>query len=369
MTTRSGSGESLTANRSPSGKSITNGSARSPCRRRALGSQVAMPRGAVLLWNLDRNELVRELYRQGAAVRRILFHPQKPWLLSASEDGDVRVWDYLANKPPGEVSTGILESPPDSSIRQAVFDADGKWLLATSHRHLLQWDFRPDHGYSTHADRLSMPNTISLAVLGGNRWLLAGGDGAHPDVVVRPLRKLEEVERVLHGHSDSVRCLAPLPDGNTFLSGSEDGTVRKWQLHLSDPTTVQLDLGARAESLAWAPNGKSLFAGLHSGEVLAFLDPLHPVATSLGRHTSTVRGIAVAADSLSIVSVDDGGEVKSWDLEHRRPLESFRLAAGIRQITLISGDALLAYARNGSLVAVDRGPAKSGGGLNIPRRF
>ncbi len=309
--------------------------------------------GRILLWNLDTEKLVGEPYHHKAAVRRILFHPQKPWLVSASEDGDVRVWDYLANAPPAELPTGKLALPPSAAIRQAVFDEGGKWLFATIPGQLLQWDFRPDHGYNTTADRLDMPNTSSVAVLGGDKWLLTGGDDAHPDIVARPLRKLEEVERVLHGHSDTVRCLTPLPDGNTFLSGSEDGTVRSWQLHLSDPAMIRLSLKAPADSLVWAPDGHTLFAGLHSGEVVAILDARHPEPVFLGQHSSAVRGIAVAADSRSMLSVDEVGEAKWWDLEQRQESATISLATDIGQITLVASDQLLAYTRQHSLVAVD----------------
>ena len=218
---------------------------------------------------------------------------------------------------------------------------------------MLQWDFRSDHGFDPRANRPGISHASSVAVLGGNQWLLAGGDDAHPDVVVRPLRKLEEVERVLHGHSDLVRGLVPLPDGNTFLSGSDDGTVRSWQLHLSDPTTVQLNVGAPAESLAWTPDGNTLFAGLRSGEVLAVKDSRHPESTLLGRHSGTVRGIAIGADSRSMLSVDEAGEGKWWDLEQRRQSGSIPLPADISQVTLVASDQLIAYTRKASLAAVN----------------
>ena len=33
------------------------------------------------------------------------------------------------------------------------------------------------------------------------------------------------------GHSESVRCLAVLPDDNSLASGSYDGTIRIWDVH------------------------------------------------------------------------------------------------------------------------------------------
>ncbi len=204
-----------------------------------------MPKGEYLLWNLDTDELVGNCIVTVRPCGKSCFIPQKPWLhfgqrgRRCSRLGLSRTRAY----PPSY--------PPASSNRRQILrfgklclTPDGKWLFATSHGKCCNGTFGRITAITRMRTSWACQTLLPVAVLGGNQWLLAGGDDAHPDVVVRPLRKLEEVERVLHGHSDLVRCLAPLPDGNTFLSGSDDGTVRK----LATPFERSNDCSAQSRS-------------------------------------------------------------------------------------------------------------------------
>jgi WD40 repeat protein len=67
----------------------------------------------------------------------------------------------------------------------------------------------------------------ALAVLEGGRRALSGSDD-------RTLRLWDldsgQCLRTLRGHSDSVRALAVLEGGCRALSGSDDSTLRLWDL-------------------------------------------------------------------------------------------------------------------------------------------
>lgn len=319
--------------------------------------------GRVLLWDLDRGEFQRELYRHRGAVRWILIHPSKPWVVSGCDDGEIRIWDFRGNVATDEVPTGILESPTGASFRRnAVFDTGGIWLFAHSNRGILRWDFRPGPNFGKLTDRLDSPGGYSLSILGENDWLLEGGPDGNPDIFVRHLKEVEKIDRVLHGHSGAVRGLAGLADANTFLSGSEDGTVRKWQLNISDlnisdPSAQHVHVGKHTDALAWSPDGTTVVAGVHGGELLVFSDPLHPEPRSLGRHDATICGVAVDSAGRRVIALDEEKNVKWWSLDGHALPDAFQTRSLAEHFTLTAADRMLAYTNNKSLIVVD---AKNG---------
>ncbi len=64
-----------------------------------------------------------------------------------------------------------------------------------------------------------------------------------------------------------MRAIIPLRDGKTVLTGSQDGEVRRWQIHFDDPLRARVYVADSIESAAWANDSKELFLGLHDGEI------------------------------------------------------------------------------------------------------
>jgi WD40 repeat protein len=73
--------------------------------------------------------------------------------------------------------------------------------------------------------------------------------------------------RVLEGHTGVVRAVALLRDGNRAISGSNDGTVRVWDLVSGRCLTV-FNCDAEVCSCAWAK--EKIVAGDGHGRVHLF---------------------------------------------------------------------------------------------------
>jgi ribosome biogenesis protein ERB1 len=67
------------------------------------------------------------------------------------------------------------------------------------------------------------------------------------------------------GHTQGVACIALSPDGEYLVSGSEDGTVRLWEVDTS-LCRAQWDMGAPVVSVLWNPSGYHHLVAVATGK-------------------------------------------------------------------------------------------------------
>jgi hypothetical protein len=63
------------------------------------------------------------------------------------------------------------------------------------------------------------------------------------------------------GHADLVRCVAWSLDGKQFLSGSDDETVRLWNVATGGCLRVIDGHTSRVSTVAWSASGEQLLSG------------------------------------------------------------------------------------------------------------
>ncbi|MFM5946390.1 MAG: WD40 repeat domain-containing protein, partial [Dolichospermum sp.] len=110
--------------------------------------------------------------------------------------------------------------------------------------------------------------------------------------------------RTLTGHSYLVRAIALTPDGKTVISGSNDETIKIWDLETGEE--------------------KLTFKG----------------------HSSWVTAIAVTPDGKTVISGSWDNTIKIWDLANRKEIATFtgegrimRCAVASDGVTIVAGEA------------------------------
>ncbi|GMH04488.1 hypothetical protein Nepgr_006327 [Nepenthes gracilis] len=160
----------------------------------------------------------REVDKSPGSVRTVAWlHSDQTILSSCTDMGGVRLWDVRSGRIVQTLDT-------KSSVTSAEVSQDGRYITTADGASVKFWDAN----YFGLVKSYDMPCTVESASLEpkyGNKFT-AGGE----DMWVRvfDFHTGEEIA-CNKGHHGPVHCVRFSPGGESYASGSEDGTIRIWQ--------------------------------------------------------------------------------------------------------------------------------------------
>ena len=209
--------------------------------------------GSVSLWDTKGREQ-KSLDAHDHLVWDVLFSPDGRYLATASYDQTVKLWTRA-----GEL---VQTFPQLSNVAGIAFSNDGQILAAAG------WDgtinfWSPDgEKINTISDPASIMTCIAFSPNG--KWV-AAGNTSHK-IKLWSYTDLSAAPRVLTGHSSAINNLHFSPDGQLLVSGSEDRTVRRWDVKTGELLTTYNGHNSGVTDLSIHPNG-SLIASASSDHV------------------------------------------------------------------------------------------------------
>jgi WD40 repeat protein len=262
--------------------------------------------GVIDVWDLRSGERVHSIEAHEDVVSALACLPDSWRVVSAawSMDRTLKVWDL-------RTGTCLQTLPTPSGIRDIAILGEGEHIVtAATDRRLHLWDLgagrlvREIAGYQA-SERIA-------AVPGSNRIVFATPDG-RPDLFVLDVLG-GAVRRLPPGHSREVRAIAVSQDGRVAVTGSEDGTLRAWDLEdgsevrqLGDRTYWVTAVGLTQD------RGHALSASLDNTVKVWDLS-VPPEQHPEGIHEDSVQGIAVSPDGGYVLSAADNRVMKQWSM-------------------------------------------------------
>lgn len=268
----------------------------------------------VRIWHPETGELQRELTGFGNWVHRVLF--SRGGLLATMERPTVKVWDtvtYVLLRTFPVASLGEDVAGSDDLFQDIAFSVDGGRLATAVESNVVIWD---TSSYEV-TKRLKYTATIlRLRFSGNNQLATAVGDrvivwGLEDDSVLW--------ESKPHGSVCYGLCFSP--DPRWLATGSDDGTVRIWEVtscHGELPFRTFSGHQQNVVSVSFSPDGRRLASGSFDGTIRLWEvfegGERQPGKVLLG-HRRDLSAVCFSPNGRRLASSSDDATVRVWDVD------------------------------------------------------
>ena len=147
-----------------------------------------------------------------------------------------------------------------------------------------------------------------------------------------------ELLRTLTGHSGSVLSVAISPDGQTLASGSKDEKIKLWNLSNGELLRTLTDHSYYVRSVAISPDGQTLASGSGDQTIKLWNLSNGELLRTLTDHSSSVSSVAISPDGQTLASGSSDQTIKLWNLSNGELLRTLTGHSGWVRSVAISPD-------------------------------
>lgn len=259
--------------------------------------------GTIRLWSLPEGKLLGVLPRQRNAVNCVRISPDGKIFATGTQDGTLTVWELASGQEVATLKTG---APPVQDLR---FSADGNFIVTALTDGTVRVYGRPGQPARALEGHQGPVNSVDCACDGR----LAASGSNDRTIRLWDLATGRQV-RTLVGHERMVQSVKFSPDGMVLASGSNDLTVRLWDVVSGSELRRLKGHGALVWCVNFAPQPNYLITGSGDRSVRVFRVDSAREVLRLEGHTSWVRTVACVPNRPVIATGGGDNSIRLWEL-------------------------------------------------------
>ncbi|MBI4779690.1 MAG: NACHT domain-containing protein [Oscillatoriophycideae cyanobacterium NC_groundwater_1537_Pr4_S-0.65um_50_18] len=220
-----------------------------------------------------------------SSVMSVSFNPDGSLLAIGDLDGKLCLWRVADGQPV------LTVQGHEGWIWAIAFSPDGKTLASCSHDWLIRlWDVQSldDFESSSPANQTE-----------------ASGSSHLPGTCLNTLR----------GHSHRVWTIAFSPDGQRLASGSDDQTIRLWNVQDGTCLAVLQGHTGGVTSVRFSPNGQLLVSASEDASIRLWSVADGTLVKILPGHSRWVRTVTFSPDGQTLASGSEDRTIRLWNVE------------------------------------------------------
>ncbi len=157
----------------------------------------------------------------------------------------------------------------------------------------------------------------------GKTALEYAAEQGHSETITQLQDSLTEKPGALRGHRRAVYTVAFSPDGKQLASGSEDHTIRLWNVQ-TQQCLAEFMGGSDIKSVAFSPDGKRLASASFDGNVHFWSLETQKCLAARDEHKSSVFSVTFSPDGKWLASASQDKTIRLWDAEMMQNLTTLR---------------------------------------------
>ena len=266
----------------------------------------------IKLWNVKTGKLLQTLTGQSHSVRSVAYSPDGQTLASASGDKTIKIWQIPAsiNKAPiqqtqSQVSQPVISTPPSQPVTIPAL----KTTIPVKNTKLI---------------KLLIAAILGLIGTQIYGYALYSVFPINPISIIASLPSGILLERTLKGHFNWVRSVAYSPDGQTLASGSDDNTIKLWNVNTGNLLQTFTGHSDLVWSVAYSPDGQTLASGSWDKTIKLWDVKTGKLLQTLEGHSDLVWSVAYSPDGQTLASGSGDDTIKLWNVKTGELLQTLK---------------------------------------------